>query len=413
VSPTQAIDTSSLIATNNVVTVAVALVLLVSRMGTGQAVAGVRTWLIGDALLWGCRGWLVLHLSNVWTVMQDPTPVAGSLAAAAITLHAAALRRVGGHADRATHVAMAMAMAVMIFLVGYAAMPSLGAHLAWVHFLLMAYSMVQIGTLWPQRRNWGARVLLCMVAFAAAYNSLQLWDVVSARMDMHELDKQSVLLGLRVDLFVSLVLSASFLLLMQERLRERMERLMVTDALTGVLNRHGLMPHLLRQLERAERGEAVLSVTLFDLDHFKRVNDLQGHGTGDTVLAGFAAKVTSRLRTSDVFGRWGGEEFLLVLPDTPLDVAFGLSDRIRADIAETPLAHGAPCITISGGVASTAEIRNSRRRLVELLNKADERLYCAKATRNRVVAADAGQTAATTPPAPAAVSPPQPAETVH
>jgi diguanylate cyclase (GGDEF)-like protein len=190
---------------------------------------------------------------------------------------------------------------------------------------------------------------------------------------------------LAVDLVVALFVTAGFMLLMQELLRERIERLVVTDALTGTLNRHGLVPPLTRELTNAERHDRPLSVVMFDLDHFKRVNDVHGHAMGDTVLAGFAARVTALMRGGDMIGRWGGEEFLLVLPDTTAGDAKVVAERIREGIAKEPVAQGAPLVTVSGGIASFLEVRDRTRAMLEMLEIADRRLYIAKKQRNLVV----------------------------
>jgi len=138
---------------------------------------------------------------------------------------------------------------------------------------------------------------------------------------------------------------------------------------------------------RATRYKTPLSVVMCDLDHFKRINDSYGHPAGDIVLAGCCEVILDTLRDTDVGGRWGGEEFLLVLPHTEIDGAAALAERVRGaievrefDVAAEPL----PPVTVSMGVASLSEWQT----VEALVAGADEALYEAKgAGRNRVAVA--------------------------
>ncbi len=156
------------------------------------------------------------------------------------------------------------------------------------------------------------------------------------------------------------------------------------DGLTGVHNRRHLLDFLERELARCRRHGRPLSLVLLDLDHFKRVNDERGHLAGDEVLRGLARLVAPLARREDCFARYGGEEFALVLPETELEGARLLAERIRRNVEELELRHdGRPLrVTISGGVA---ELRPGMDGPDALLAEADERLYRAKAEgRNRI-----------------------------
>lgn len=109
----------------------------------------------------------------------------------------------------------------------------------------------------------------------------------------------------------------------------QLEKLSVTDKLTGVYNRHYLDKVLSEQLALVQRYDNTMSVALFDLDYFKRINDEYGHQTGDKVLQVFADLVRKQIRTNDVFGRWGGEEFLLIYPGTNQAQATEATNKIR------------------------------------------------------------------------------------
>lgn len=159
------------------------------------------------------------------------------------------------------------------------------------------------------------------------------------------------------------------------------EHLAVTDRLTGLQNRRGIEETLRREIARALRYGTLLSVSIVDVDHFKDVNDVHGHAAGDRVLARVAEGIRRTLRTSDEAGRWGGEEFLVMMPSTRLEDGRRAMERIRGTLEATSFGLGRP-VTISAGVAELAAGDDD----VTLVARADEALYAAKRTgRNRVV----------------------------
>ena len=167
---------------------------------------------------------------------------------------------------------------------------------------------------------------------------------------------------------------------------KRIEELAELDELTGSFNRRCIMRMLDDEIARAHRTKAPFSVALIDLDWFKGINDAYGHPTGDEVLRTFAITVFANIRSIDRFGRYGGEEFLLILPDTPHDVAARILDRQRQIIAELDWSAFSPGmrVTISAGVATLAPNEAPD----ALLARADSALYAAKARgRNRIASA--------------------------
>jgi diguanylate cyclase (GGDEF)-like protein len=167
---------------------------------------------------------------------------------------------------------------------------------------------------------------------------------------------------------------------------KRIEELAELDELTGSFNRRCIMRMLDDEIARAHRSQTPCSIALIDLDWFKRINDAYGHPTGDEVLRTFAITVFANIRNFDRFGRYGGEEFLLVLPDTLGDGAVHILDRLRAIIADLDWSAFSPDmrVTISAGVAMLRpdETEDS------LLARADNALYAAKARgRNRIASA--------------------------
>ncbi len=167
---------------------------------------------------------------------------------------------------------------------------------------------------------------------------------------------------------------------------KRIEELAELDELTGSFNRRCIMRMLDDEIVRAHRSKTPCSIALIDLDWFKRINDAYGHPTGDEVLRTFAITVFANLRAIDKFGRYGGEEFLLVLPDTPDEAAARILERLRAIIADLDWSAFSPGmqVTISAGVATLkpAETPDT------ILARADSALYAAKARgRNRIASA--------------------------
>jgi len=174
-------------------------------------------------------------------------------------------------------------------------------------------------------------------------------------------------------------------------LEQELHRDARTDSLTGLANRRALDERGRIELKMARRTRTPVSVLLCDLDHFKSVNDQYGHEVGDAALMTTADVLRSALRESDALGRWGGEEFIAVLPATGQAGAVEVAERMRAAIAATRFRGLDAGGTISIGVASSGDFTDPLLEWDLLLKEADQRLYRAKRDgRNRVVAQIAG-----------------------
>jgi len=159
-----------------------------------------------------------------------------------------------------------------------------------------------------------------------------------------------------------------------------------TDALTGLHNRRAMPERGRIELKRAKRSGTPVSVVLCDLDHFKNINDKYGHEAGDAALVKTANVLRSALRESDLLGRWGGEEFMAVLPATDRRGAAEVAERMRAAIASTTFDGLHERTTISLGVATSQGLDDPAMEWDLLMKEADQRLYRAKHEgRNRVV----------------------------
>src|SRR6266849_892806 len=197
---------------------------------------------------------------------------------------------------------------------------------------------------------------------------------------------------------------------LEERLRENYQHslsMALTDELTGLYNRRYVFAHLNELLGRMTEGGGGNALMLVDIDHFKQVNDRYGHPAGDAVLREIADRAVRQVRSVDLVGRLGGEEFVVVMPETNLGGAIVVAERLRAAVAEEPFilqGKGDKVrVTVSVGIAMTGEGHGDT--LENLLQRADEALYAAKdAGRNRIITFPPPRTPSLVAPMPIAVT---------
>jgi diguanylate cyclase (GGDEF)-like protein len=163
-----------------------------------------------------------------------------------------------------------------------------------------------------------------------------------------------------------------------ERANVDLERLATTDYVTGLINRRLASALFEREVVRSRRACTPLAAILMDLDRFKAINDTYGHEAGDAVLRGVAPAIAARLRTSDIVARYGGDEFLFVLPDTDVPGAELLAEEVRRLVQRTPVKHGAAelAVTVSLGLAVLEPGQHLT--VDQLVRRADEAMYRAK-----------------------------------
>jgi two-component system cell cycle response regulator len=180
----------------------------------------------------------------------------------------------------------------------------------------------------------------------------------------------------------------------QDRLRHNVQlslEMAITDQLTGLHNRRYMTRHLDTLIANANKSGKPIVFLIFDIDHFKAVNDTYGHDVGDQVLREFAGRIAQNVRGVDLACRYGGEEFVVVMPDTDLEFAYAAAERLRKSVEKIPFSISCEPkqigITISIGIAGSIAPEDSA---AALLHRADQALYAAKnGGRNRVVAAAA------------------------
>ncbi|MFT2089827.1 diguanylate cyclase [Paraglaciecola sp. 2405UD69-4] len=173
-----------------------------------------------------------------------------------------------------------------------------------------------------------------------------------------------------------------------ESLNKQLEKMSRTDGLTGLYNRQYWEEQLVMEYARDKRTEVPSALVMLDLDHFKHINDTYGHPAGDSVIKSFANVIRKATRGTDLVGRYGGEEFAIILPDTPVENVEFVAQRIRRFAEKKPVIHGDIEIsyTVSVGIAGFNE---SYKSYTEWLAAADNALYQAKESgRNKVVIAE-------------------------
>lgn len=183
-----------------------------------------------------------------------------------------------------------------------------------------------------------------------------------------------------------LVTSMGFVFMGKDRADAINRRLAAVDDLTGVANRRAIIAALDRDVARAVRSREPLALMMLDIDHFKQVNDRWGHQAGDAVLHAVAQVLQQRVRAQDLIGRYGGEEFLLVLPDTPREGAYQLAQALCAAVQATSCAWGQEIIPVTVSIGVFAGCLEAGVQSDQLLQAADSAMYRAKAAGRNAVA---------------------------
>ncbi len=218
-------------------------------------------------------------------------------------------------------------------------------------------------------------------------NSVDPYEAVAIRRDgskMHVLLKGQNIMFQGEELRISTVVDISKQKAQQrslEIINDKLQELATHDQLTGLANRHMLEEMASKEVDRHRRYQRPLSMLIIDIDFFKQVNDSHGHIVGDSVLKELAGLIEKHSRSEDTVGRWGGEEFMIILPETDVEAAFQFADRLRVNISQHYF-KGVGRLTICGGVAEYDDRLGAH----EWFTQADDNLYFAKENgRNRII----------------------------
>lgn len=377
------IDPRSLIFVAGLLSLVCAVILFVMRRSFPPAVAGLKEWAWGNVVIFGATPLFGLrdHLHPLFSVVLAN----GMLIGGEFLLVDALLRFSGRRAP------WRLFLAILVLS---------GAAMAWYSLVIPDYPVrLRIVTAFNTLFfAWGARIawtvprggfagrflagtfafasLTCLARFLTLMVGSDPGDLL-----VSDLAQQTYVAGYTLSVFL---LTIAFILLANQNLRDLLEFQASHDSLTGAFARGAFLDLLGKEIERSRRHGRPLALLMLDLDHFKAVNDRHGHLVGDRVLREFARCVASLLRRPDVFGRYGGEEFTVMLPETPLEDALVVAERIRAAVAADQ-APGLPACTVSQGVAEWRAGRDTD----GLLADADAALYEAKrGGRDRVAVAN-------------------------
>jgi diguanylate cyclase (GGDEF)-like protein len=366
-----------------------------------QAMCGV-IWALGAKLLGTARGavlhWVVWSLfsSVTWFILAarlDSPPLVGILVGVVgvMSLQRGIRLFIGREPTYKLQVAM-LAAVVLAYVLLRLDFPVRSVQAA-VNFGVLAWLYASIARdLYTHARHqiefrWPWLLCLPLLLGCAAYGSRALQALVAPQSILTEMTTNSALnLGSALA-FVGLVLAlhATLMALVVTRLTGELRRMSRHDSLTGLLNRRAMEELLFAQVQRSVRAREPFAVMMLDLDHFKHVNDRYGHAVGDMALKHVAKLLRGSVREVDSLARFGGEEFVVLMPGASLAQAQPIAERLRERLCATPLMAAQTTVPLSISIG-IAQWRDGSEDLSQLLVRADTALFQAKDQgRNRVV----------------------------
>ena len=352
------------------------------------------TWWINRgvlALKYCAAGDLIAAFTFLLVAMRGPEPPVLMLMvtnAALAAVHLCLWRAVRFFTGQALPVRTAAAL-IGVYLLGAfyfsTVEPSLNARLAVAAAFAATMGVLAARDLLRDADGIPARAVGCILLFNVLLNVLRGAMALSgAPMPDLLAPSPAQTLSFLTNMLVFIALGIVFIIMTTERLQDDLRRVATYDALTGILNRRAFLDQAEREVARSHRSGAPYALLIMDIDHFKRINDTYGHQAGDAVLKAIAAAIQATLRPTDLFGRYGGEEFCILLPDTGLDAAQAVAERVRSIIARAEVVHCGRTITTSVSIG-VAESSPAAQGFDSAVADADLALYRAKdCGRNRV-----------------------------
>jgi len=335
--------------------------------------AGAHAWVFLSAILFAGRGVLPDFMSIVVANLAVLTGV--------VSYHAGVEQFFGRRPAWARWIAVLVLLAPPLY--WYALVePNYNARLILVCLVWACIFLSMAWTIWRQGpENFSTRftaVILLMHATVLLLRFFSAWMPLAEEGLLTPTRVQSLYVGSNAVML--LALGMGLILMAGDRLRAEFEHMASHDALTNVLTRRVFLDACEQELARCRRYGRSMALLLLDIDHFKSINDTHGHQTGDRVLVDFVGRIAALLRRPDQLARFGGEEFVLLLPETSQEEAVTVAERILTQVAEPR--DGLPLITVSIGVATN---RSDEDKIDALLARADKALYKAKDEgRNRI-----------------------------
>jgi len=374
------LDPRSIIALGGFMALLMTLVLFFMRRTYPTPIGGLREW------TWAP---LLSFLSAMSFMLRDRIPDLLSILAGNLLLFWASYlyyvgsQRFFGEKPRMRRWAVLAVLMTLVLLWFVVVRPNYAVRLAVVCGALLSVFVAhcRLYLRQPERgfAAWFMLGTLVLQASALLVRMVLVWQGMAGRSILEPTLVQSLYVAIYCLTILALAIGA--ILMVTDALRAKFEQLVAYDPLTGSLSRAAWLAACQRELDRARRHNRPLSVLLIDLDYFKAVNDTHGHRMGDQVLIDFVQRAQGQLRAHDSVGRFGGEEFLVLLPETGSRAATFVAERIRSEVARPH--SGLPAYTVSVGVASIDE--NPELDTVDsLVERADQSMYRAKALgRNR------------------------------
>jgi diguanylate cyclase (GGDEF)-like protein len=374
------LDPRSMIALAGFMSAVMAIVLLFMRRHYPPSIKGVGAWAaapllwLASTVLFGARGvipdWLSLVLANQLLVLGTVTYYMGT-------------RSFMGEPLTWRHWNCVMAGTTLVFITLTYWLPNYALRVGFFSIVMGAIYVAQMRFMLRHGgRNFPVRLVEVVLALHMVVLATRLISILTGNAGA-DLMEPSLFQTLYIGAYVItvLMLSIGAVLMATDRLRTELEHLATHDSLTQSLNRRALLQRCEDELERAQRYGNGPSIMMLDLDNFKAVNDTRGHQHGDAVLVHFAERTRQVLRRADRLGRYGGEEFLVLLPGADTAAALGVAQRIHATLTA---GHALDC-QVSIGLTSWT---GSHETLDAMLSRADAALYRAKHEgRNRTCVA--------------------------
>jgi diguanylate cyclase (GGDEF)-like protein len=381
------IDGHSLLAVASALCIVFGLIVLALERRLRQPIAGLRLWAVSCFLLGGAGA---LHALQGIAPLWLPAIVGNALILGGRATALAALCQF----DRRPVPARLLAVLCALLMTGVAAALLVWPSYPWRSFVMVGgmalfAAWALAGMLLGAPPSVSRIVTIVGLAGLTLANASRLWahaHQIDRGLEM-DLSMPAISVYIGVLVILDVLCNVGFMLMITDRMHEWVLQLARTDHLTGALSRGALYSLAQRDLQRARRQHGALAAFVVDIDFFKQVNDRHGHAAGDAVLRHVARHAQSVLRCTDLFGRYGGDEFVAILPETDLLAAAAIAERLRVAIVEPG---GAPAglapVSVSIGVAA---ITDGTHDIDELIAQADRALYTAKnAGRNRTRVAD-------------------------
>lgn len=373
------LDLRSLIIISGIMGLLLGVMMFFLRLSYPRSIRGLglwaaaHAWVFLSAILFAGRGVLPDFMSIV---------IANLVLLTGVIFYHAGVEQFFGHRPAWTRWIVILAL-LMPPLYWYALVePSYNARLIVVCLVWACIFLSMAWQIWRQGpENFSTRftvVILMMHATVLLLRFFSAWMPLVEEGLLTPTRVQSLYVGSNAVML--LALGMGLILMAGDRLRDEFEHLASHDALTNVLTRRVFLDACSQELARCRRHGRSMALLLLDVDHFKSINDTHGHQMGDRVLVDLVARISSLLRRPDMLARFGGEEFVLMLPETSQEEAITVAERILEQVAIPK--EGLPAITVSIGVATN---RPDEEEIDALLARADRALYKAKDEgRNRI-----------------------------